>query len=292
MGKRLEGKVAIITGSTSGIGRATAKLFAEEGAKVIVNGRRAELGEQVVQEIKEKGGEAFFFQADISQKDQLRALINSADETYGRLDILVNNAWSGKIGSILDLTDKDWEAGIAVSLNAVYLGCKYAIPLMTRGGGGSIINISSVHGLLASRHYLPYDAVKAGLIQMTRQIALDYGEQGIRVNAICPGWIIIERSEDIVQEHPKWLRLIKALYPVGRPGYPIDVAKAALFLASDDSAFITGHALVVDGGLTTQLQDSAAWSVVRTLAEDPSLLEELRRLREQRRQQRSQKGNS
>ena len=267
MARRLEGKVAVITGSTSGIGRATAVLFAQEGARVVVNGRRRELGEQVVEEIREAGGTASFYHADVGQSDQLRALIAHAVEAYGRLDVLVNNAFSGRGGgSVVEMGEADWDASMAASLKAVYLGCKYAVPEMVKGGGGSIINMSSVHGLLVARRSALYETVKAGMINLTRQVALDFGKQGIRVNAICPGRIIVERTKERFEDEQN-MRREEALYPIGRPGWPIDVAQAALFLASDESSFITGHALVVDGGLTIQLQETVLYIVEETLRE-------------------------
>lgn len=265
---RLANKVAVITGSTGGIGRTTAELFAKEGAQVVVNGRRKELGEQVVEGIRAAGGTASFFHGDVTQSDQLEALIRFAVDTYGRLDILVNNAWSGRSGAVLDTSEEEWDYLLAVLLKASFLGSKLAIPEMIKGGGGAIINISSVHGLLGSHNYCAYDSAKAGVINLTRSIAIDYGHQGIRCNAICPGWIITERTEQWVQEHPKLLRNAEALYPVGRPGYTIDIAQAAVFLASDESSFITGHALVVDGGLTIQLQDAVAAMVERNVRQE------------------------
>ena len=268
MAGRLQGKVAVITGSTSGIGRATAQLFAQEGARVVVNGRRKELGEEVVSGIRAAGGEAAFFHADVSQSDQVCALIAFAKDTYGRLNVLMNNAYSSaRSGDVVALEEAHWDASMAVSLKAVYLGSKHAIPIMIDSGGGSIINTSSVHGLLAARHSAGYETAKAGMINLTRQIAVDFGHQGIRCNAICPGLIIVERAEARLREHPEHLRRDEVLYPVGRPGRPLDIAQAALFLASDESSFITGHALVVDGGLTIQLQDSLSHMMEQTLRE-------------------------
>lgn len=263
MAGRLTEKVVVITGSTSGIGRATAELFAQEGARVVVNGRRRELGEEVVAGIRAAGGEATYFYADVRVSAELRALIDHAVSTYGRLDVLMNNAYQATHGNVVEIEEHEWDADMAVLLKAAYLGCKYAIPEMVKGGGGSIINISSVHGVLAGRHYVTYETAKAGLINLTRQVAVDFGHQGIRVNAICPGWIIVNRTEEWAREHPERIRHAEVIYPVGRPGWPIDIARAALFLASDESSFITGHALMVDGGLTIQLQDSLSYAVER-----------------------------
>ncbi|OGO05287.1 MAG: hypothetical protein A2Y73_04320 [Chloroflexi bacterium RBG_13_56_8] len=264
---RLEGKVALITGSTSGIGRTTAELFAREGARVVVNGRRKELGESVVEGIRAEGGDARFFQADVSKSDELRALVQFVVDTYGRLDVLMNNAWSGRFRDVVEIEEDEWDAHMTVSLKAVYLGCKYAIPEMIKVGGGSIINTASVHGVLAARRSASYETVKAGIINLTRQVAVDYGHQGIRANSICPGWIMLESSEEYLHEHAGGVRRAEVMYPIGRPGQTIDVAYAALFLASDESSFITGHALLVDGGLTAQLQDSLVYLVERTLRE-------------------------
>ena len=267
MSKRLEGKVAIITGSTSGIGRATATLFAEHGARVVVQGRRAELGQQVVDGIVAAGGEAFYLQGDVANVEHLKELVARTVETYGRLDILMNNAWSGKNRKLTDTEVADWDESFAVTLRAPALTSKYAIPEMIKNGGGSIINVSSVHGMLASRAYLPYDAMKAGLVNLTRQMAVDYGPHGIRVNAVCPGFIVIERSAAYAGRSPEIEAFHRMIYPLGRPGAMIEVAYAALFLASDEASFVTGAALMVDGGLTCQLQDSvggaAYWGMQR-----------------------------
>jgi NAD(P)-dependent dehydrogenase (short-subunit alcohol dehydrogenase family) len=264
---RLQGKVALITGSTSGIGRETARLFAAEGAQVVVNGRRRALGEEAVEEIRAAGGAAAFFEADVAHSDQLKALVEFAVATYGRLDVLMNNAWSGGYGTVVEIEEDAWDAAMAVSVKAVYLGCKYAIPHMIEAGGGAIINIASVHGVLAARRMANYETVKAGIINLTRQVAVDFGHQGVRCNAICPGWIILERQDEWLKAHPERIRQAETIYPIGRPGQVRDIANAALFLASEESSFITGHALMVDGGLTAQLQDSLAFLVESTLKE-------------------------
>jgi len=264
---RIQGKVAIITGSTSGIGRATAELFAREGASVVVSGRRESLGREVVAGIVQGGGRASFCRADVSDGKQIRTLVEHAVETYGRLDVLMNNAWSGSHGTVVEIEEQAWDAAMAVTVKAVFLGCKYAIPHMIESGGGSIINTASVHGVLAGSRTASYETAKAGIINLTRQVAVDFGHQGIRSNAICPGWIVIEKAEENVRQHPESLRRAEVIYPVGRPGYPIDCAYAALFLASSESSFITGNALMVDGGLTIQLQDSLAGAVEKALKE-------------------------
>ncbi len=268
MSKRLADKVAIVTGSTSGIGRATAELFAQEGARVVVHGRRAELGHEVVAGIRAAGGEAIYVPGDVTCDETPSALVARAIEAYGRLDILMNNAWSGPNGRLTEVPLDDLDLSYRTIIRAAVIGSRAAIPEMVKGGGGVILNVASVHGILASHAYFPYDAMKAALVNLTRQMAVDYGPQGIRVNAICPGMIITERGADIMASQPERLRLQHWIYPLGRPGTPREVAHAALFLASDEASFITGHALLVDGGLTAQLQDSVGASVQRGLQED------------------------
>jgi NAD(P)-dependent dehydrogenase (short-subunit alcohol dehydrogenase family) len=258
MGRKLEGKVAIVTGSTAGIGRASAELFAEKGASVVISGRRRELGQQVVDGIREKGGTASYLCADVTRSDEIRELISFAVSNYGRLDILMNNAYSGKSASVVDMEEENWDAAYAVILKAAAVSSKYAIPEMMNSGGGAIINVSSVHGILGGRENAPYNALKAALINLTRQMAVDYGRYGIRVNALCPGRILTEAKVEWLKTRPEEVRRQKLVYPLGRPGTMREAATAALFLASDDSSFVTGHALVVDGGLTAQLQDAAA----------------------------------
>lgn len=265
---RLKGKVATITGSTSGIGRETARLFAREGASVVLSGRREAMGQEGVAEIRAAGGEAHFIRADVGDHEQLKALIEGAVERYGRLDILMNNAWGGTYGNVVEVSEEQLDRDIAVSLRAVFLGCKYAIPHMIASGGGAIINTSSVHGVLAARKMTNYDAVKAGILNLTRGVAVDFGHDGVRCNAICPGWIMLEEAEAHWGEHPERMRFVNELYPVGRPGRMRDIANAALFLASEESSFITGHALMVDGGLTIQLQDSLAGAIAQMAREE------------------------
>lgn len=256
MANRLEGKVALITGSTSGIGRATATLFAAEGARVVVNGRRRELGEAVVAEIKRAGGEAAYYQADVSRPEEVRSLVRFAVERYGRLDVLMNNALALGRGTAVELSEAEWDQTMAVLLKAPFIACQEAIPQMIRQGGGSIVNTASVHAYLASGRWHAYDTAKAGLVNMTRQIAVDFGPRGIRANAICPGAIIVEKAEPRYREDPDLERQQALVYPVRRLGRPIDVAYAAVYLASDESSFVTGTTIVVDGGMTCQLPDT------------------------------------
>ena len=256
MSERLAGKVALITGSTSGIGRATAQLFAQHGAKVVVNGRRKELGDQVVEGIRAAGGEAAFFHGDLTESQVVRDAVRFTITTYGRLDVLMNNAYFPTLGAILDVAEADWDRSMAILLKAPFIACQEAIPQMIKQGGGSIINTSSVHGFLGSNRANVYDTAKAGLINITKQIALEYGPNGIRSNAVCPGAVIVERSQHRFVEDPDRERRASIVYPIRRIGRPIDIAYAALYLASDEASFVTGTTLMVDGGLTCQLADS------------------------------------
>ena len=269
-GKRLTQKVAIVTGSTSGIGRASAELFAEEGASVVLSGRRREQGMEVEKGIRDKDGTASYFYADLSKSEDIKALIQFTLDTYGKIDILMNNAYSGHQASVTDLEEADWDASFAIILKAPALASKHTIPAMIKRGGGSIINVTSSMGLLGGRGSTNYGALKAGLINLTRHMAVEYGRYGIRVNAICPGRIVTEEKVKFLKSHPEQVRLQKLVYPLGRPGTMREAAMAALFLASDESSFITGQNLAVDGGLTVQLADSLGAYLDSVLREEMS----------------------
>lgn len=248
----LSRKVAIVTGGAHGIGRATAERFAAEGARVAVADIQEDLGNHVVAEIEAAGGVARFVHTDVGRHDQVRRMIESTVEEWGRLDILVNNAYVMSSGSVVDVDEEDWDRAMSVNLKAIYLAGKYAFPQMERIGGGAIVNLSSVHGFMAWPRGATYDTAKAAIINLTRQMAIDGGPLGIRVNAVAPGWILT---------HEEWsseerLQLAEKIYPLGRPGQPEEVANVIHFLVSDEASFVSGHTLVVDGGLTTQLQDS------------------------------------
>jgi NAD(P)-dependent dehydrogenase (short-subunit alcohol dehydrogenase family) len=264
-GMRLKDRVAIVTGSTAGIGRATAELFAAEGARVVVCGRRKELGEEVVDGIEARGGTAAFLQVDVSSGAELERLVGFAVETFGGPDVLMNNAYSGRSTTVTEMGEDDWDQAFAVTVKAAALASRCAIPHMIAAGGGSIIHVASVHGVLASRANAPYNALKAALINLARQMAMDYGRHNIRVNALCPGRIVTEAKVEFLEAHPEQKVLQKLVYPLGRPGTMKECASAALFLASDDSSFVTGHALMVDGGLTAQLADAVGTYVEAAL---------------------------
>jgi NAD(P)-dependent dehydrogenase (short-subunit alcohol dehydrogenase family) len=260
MCKRLEGKVALVTGSTSGIGLATANLFSQEGARVVVTGRRRKLGEEAVRAIQNTGGEASYFEADFSEMAGVRGAVRFTLDRYGRIDILVNNTVSWATAREMPVTrlrEEDWDHSIAVGLKAPYVACQEAIPAMLKQGGGSIIMMGSVRSFLAFSEGFVYDIVKAGLANMARQLTVDFGRQGIRANVLCPGWIVTD-PEGLKKEHhdPIYDVRAKVMQPVGRAGLPIDVAQAAVFLASNESSFVAGAMLVVDGGLTIQTPGS------------------------------------
>lgn len=247
---RLAGKVAIVTGAASGIGRATALLFAAEGAKVVAADVDKARGDTVVQEITSAGGDAVFVRVDISSPEQVEALVRTAVETYGKLDVIFNNAGiEGQQGLTADCTVENFDRVISINLKGVFLGMKYAIPAMLRNGGGSIINTASVAGLVGFVNIPAYCASKGGVLQLTKTAALEYGKQGIRVNAICPGVIatpMIERFTETAGEAGR--QAMEAMEPIGRMGKPEEIAQMALFLASDESAFCTGAPFIVDGG--------------------------------------------
>jgi meso-butanediol dehydrogenase / (S,S)-butanediol dehydrogenase / diacetyl reductase len=264
------GKVAIVTGAGRGIGRATAQLLAASGAQVVVAEITAEAGESVVNEITTAGGQALYIHTDVGNADAIRACVDQTVAHYGRLDYVVNNAYWSARGSVEEIEEADWDRSMAVMLKAIYLFGKYAFPAMRAAGGGAMVNIASVHGLAAYRQYAVYAAAKAGVINLTKAMALDAGKDHIRVNAVCPGWVITAASPPSEAA----LRTTRAIYAVGRPGVPDDIAKVVRFLLSDDAGFVTGQAIVADGGLTAQLPDASAYMATKAaldaLADEPA----------------------
>jgi NAD(P)-dependent dehydrogenase (short-subunit alcohol dehydrogenase family) len=249
----LAGRVAIVTGGSSGIGRASAELFAAEGANVVVSDVDDSGGSETVERITSAAGNATFIRADVSRADDVRELIASTVATYGRLDVLFNNAGiEGNMGiSTGDVALDDWHRVIGVNLTGVFLGCRYAIPEMLKNGGGSIVNNASVAGLVGFPGIAPYCASKGGVIQLTRTTALEYATQGIRVNCLCPGVIDTPMVRRAAPDAAA-VEGFTEMEPVGRMGKPEEVAALALFLASDEASFITGAVIPVDGGFVAR----------------------------------------
>jgi NAD(P)-dependent dehydrogenase (short-subunit alcohol dehydrogenase family) len=261
---RLDGKVAVVTGAAQGIGRGIAQRFAAEGARLVLADVQEERGQQTTRELTEGGATAVFVPTDVTDPAQIEAMIGVAESRFGGVDVLVNNAYWNKGGTAVDLDLADWNKAMAAMVTSHFLGAKYAVPLMERAGGGVLISISSVHGLLAAANSVVYETAKGALILLVKQMAVDFGPLGVRVNAICPGLIVHEGNtrDPSWQADPYRAGLQQMNYPLRRWGVPLDIANAALFLASDEGSFVTGHALVVDGGMTVQLQDSHSQRVV------------------------------
>jgi len=244
MGK-LDGKVALITGAGSGIGRAGALLFAEEGAKVAVADYVPAGGQETVRMVKKAGGEAIFIEVDVSKTADVENMVRTTVDTYGRIDILYNNAGiMGTEAPTAEATEEDWDRVIDTNLKSVFLASKYTIPVMLNGGGGVIVNTASITGFIGSPRLAAYGASKGGVIQLTKTMALEYADRNIRVNCICPGMIETPMTET------EGLTGRTKFIPQKRAGRTEDVARAALYLASEDSAYVTASSLVVDGGWT------------------------------------------
>lgn len=249
---RLQDKVAIITGATSGIGQAAAGLFAEEGAKVVLASRRVDVGQELAEEIRAKGGEAVFVAADVAKIADHRKLVDTAVSTWGRLDIAFNNAGMvEETVEIQDMSEEIWARTIDVNLTGVFLAMKVQIPALLAAGGGSIINTSSVGGLIGSPWIPAYSAAKHGVIGLSKSAALALAARNIRVNALCPGGTHSDMFDHIIED-PEIHRAMVENHPIGRFADPIEQARVALFLASDDSSYMTGTVAVVDGGLTAR----------------------------------------
>lgn len=244
---RFANQVAIVTGGGSGIGRATSLQLAREGARVIVADVNATGGKETVSLIEAEGGAGLFHATDVGESAQIAALVRQAVETYGRLDVLHNNAFWTHGGNAEELPEEAWDRTLNITLKALFLGCKHAIPAMRASGGGAIVNTASVHSLVSFPSCLAYDAAKAGVLGLTRSVALDSGP-AIRCNAVLPG--AIYPTGAWVGDTTAARANFEQVVPMKRLGHPDDIAKAVAFLASSDASFITGAALVVDGGLT------------------------------------------
>lgn len=298
--ERLAGKAAIVTGGALGIGGGTARRLAQDGASVLIVDIEPDAASRNAQRIADAGGTAVAMTGDVSQETVAKAMVARCLDEFGRLDILVQNAYgggAGRDGSAVDVEPEAWRAGMDLLVGAQYLGAKYGVPAMVESGPpagydpgpwegagrrhgepppreiGRIVNISSVHGLLQAPGAMVYEAGKAAVIGLTRQMATDFGPLGITVNAIAPGHIVTERGEAMWQEvsNDDGFTLFELQYPVRRTGVPADIANAIAFLCSAEASFITGVVLPVDGGMSIQLQENIVMNVKDFIAEHPDL---------------------
>jgi NAD(P)-dependent dehydrogenase (short-subunit alcohol dehydrogenase family) len=248
----LQGKVALVTGGTAGIGRAAALAFAKAGAKVVVSGRRAEAGEETVRLVKQAGGDAVFVKADVAKAAEVEAMVRRAVEAFGRLDYAFNNAGIEETPTpLVEQTEENYDAIIDTNVKGVWLSLKYEIPQILKQGGGAIVNNSSIAGLIAMAGAGVYVASKFAVIGLTKAAALEYAKAGLRVNAVCPAAIDTDMF-DRFASIPGVRAQLEAAHPIGRIGRPEEVADAVVWLCSDAASFVTGHALPVDGGFTAQ----------------------------------------
>lgn len=252
---RLQNKTAVLTGAADGIGRACAERMAAEGAKVVIGDINVKKGREAVEAIRISGGEAVFKQCDVGVDDDVRALMDHAVAIYGSLNVLHNNAAVAIASMITEMDEKDWDKVMNINLSSVYRGCKYAIPYMQQLGGGSIIHTSSVQAHVGFSGWPAYAAAKGAVMALTKNLAVEYAPDNIRINTISPGTIQTPMNEKILAEtenaealEKEWL----SYHPIGRLGQPKEVAAAAVFLASDNSRFITGEDLRVDGGMVVK----------------------------------------
>ncbi len=253
---RLRDKIAVITGVGTGQGRAASMLFAKEGAKIVGCDWKREDGEHTTSEVKSAGGDMRFVQADVSSSRDCENVIRAAVTQFGRIDILYNNAGVGfssplSMGDILNTPEDDWDRVLAINLKSMYLMCKFAIPEMIKTGGGSIVNTASIAALMGSESAHAYTASKGGMVSLTRALAVEFGPKNIRVNVICPGAIDTPMIAPVVDPLKKSGETFM-LSPIRRLGTPEDIANCALYLASDESTFVTGATFVVDGGFMAQ----------------------------------------
>jgi NAD(P)-dependent dehydrogenase (short-subunit alcohol dehydrogenase family) len=248
---RLKDKTAIITGGGTGIGRATAILFAREGANVLIVGRRLKPLEETAKAIKSEGGKVIYQTVDVSKADEVQRMVEETIKAFKKIDILYNNAavivGIGK--TIVDLSEEEWDGLLAVNLKGFFLSSKYVIPHMIKNGGGVIINCSSVSGHIGQRKQGAYNVSKGGIELLTKCMALDFAEHNIRVNAVCPGWVENDNNRVQIRQYKDE---ILRLHPIGRVGQTEDIANAVLFLASDESSWVTGASFMIDGGYTAQ----------------------------------------
>lgn len=254
---RFDGRVAIVTGAAMGIGEGVARVLAREGAKLALADVADQEGERVAAELRAAGGDAFFQRCDVSREADVQAFVAATVKRYGTIDVLVNNAGIGVYKTILDATPEEWNRTLAVNLTGVYLVSREVIPHMRAKGRGAVVNVASVHAYQNVAATSPYAASKGGVAALTRTMAIDFARDGIRVNAVCPGWIETPLTHRIFRESGDFegmRRQVAERQLLGRLGTPEDVGWAVAFLASDEASFITGTSLFVDAGLTAQLE--------------------------------------
>ena len=249
---RLDGKVALITGGASGMGKVASHLFAREGAKVVLTDVADDAGEAVAAAIRGQGAQAAYVHADVSRASDAEAMVRFAVDTFGGLTVLYNNAgvFPERDGSVTETPEEVWDLTIGINLKGVYLGCRYGIPAMIESGGGSIVNVASFVALMgAATPQIAYTASKGGVLSMTREIAVEFARRGVRANSLCPGPVETPLLQELLADPARRQRRLVHI-PMGRFGRAEEIANAALFLASDESSYMTGAALVVDGGIT------------------------------------------
>ena len=253
MAAPMTGKVALVTGGGSGIGRAAAIAFAREGAKVTVADYVVEGGEHTVKAIKEAGGQAGFVKTDVSRSKEVEAMVHKAVEAYGRIDCAFNNAGiEGRMAPAAECEEEDWARVIGINLTGVWLCMKYEIRQMLKQGAGSIVNTASALGMVGIEGLAPYCTSKGGVILLTRTAALDYAKKGIRINAVCPGAVKTPMIDRLIGGRPEYNEAVLRAEPVNRIGTPEEIAEAVLWLSSEAASFVTGSAMAVDGGWTAQ----------------------------------------
>ena len=247
--REFDGKVALVTGGSSGIGKATALAFARAGANVVIASRRVTEGEQTVHEICERGGDAIFVKTDVSKASEVEALMNQTIEFYGRLDYACNNAGTFVMGRLFELSEEEWDRTINANLKGIWLSLKYQIPIMLQQKGGVIVNMASMSAIIGNPGVSIYSASKGGVVALTQSAAIEYAASGIRINAVSPGVISTPMVDDIPTP---LLEDIQSKHPIGRLGKPEEIADAVVWLCSDKASFVTGHNMVIDGGYTAQ----------------------------------------
>jgi meso-butanediol dehydrogenase / (S,S)-butanediol dehydrogenase / diacetyl reductase len=251
MAGKLDGRVAVVTAGGSGIGASTVRRFALEGASVVIADLSGTRAEKVTAEVKTNGGKAVCLKMDASDPDGVQAAIKLALDTYGRLDIMFNNAGMAEVAPVEDISLESWNRVLAVTLTSTFLGIKYSLPIMRKQGRGAIVNTASISGTRGDYGMASYNAAKAGVINLTRSAALENAKHNIRVNCVCPGAINTRAPELLGKDKAdEFRRIQRAAHPIGRMGEPEEIANTVLFLASDEASFITGAAIVADGGVT------------------------------------------